>query len=252
MILEQYDYNKTAILNPNDFYSSVQNFPSHCVGVFSHIILQRILDSHECCEIARLSTANGKIPVWKLDYKGVSVAIYAALIGAPSCAGCMEEIAAMGGKKFLYFGSCGVLDPDIPDGEIIIVDSAVRDEGTSYHYLPPSDEILLNSRCVSAVASALADLNIEYKIGKTWTTDAIYRETRDKMQKRVESGCKVVDMECSALAAVAQFRGYDFAEFVYSADNLGGDEYDKRSLSEQGGSGADLYVKAALEAVIKL
>lgn len=252
MILEEYDNNRMAILNPPDFFDEIENFPRHCIGVFSHVVIKRMLDSFQRSEIAQLSTANGQYSVWKLIYKDVPVAVYTALVGAPACAACMEEIAAMGGRKFLYFGSCGVLDASIPDGEIIVVDSAIRDEGTSYHYLPPSDEIVLDKSCVSAVTSALDDLNINYQTGKTWTTDAIYRETRDKLQKRVESGCKTVDMECSALAAVAQFRSYDFAQFVYSADNLGGEEYDKRSLSEQGRSGADLYIQAALEAVIRL
>lgn len=252
MILEQYDLNKTAIINPNDFFDEIENFPKHCIGVFSHIIIDRMLFLYKHREITQLNTANGKISVFEINYNGVPIAVYTALIGAPACAGCMEEIAAMGGKKFLYFGSCGVLDPNISDGEIIVVDSAVRDEGTSYHYLPPSDEINLDGKCVLAVENALNRLSIKYQVCKTWTTDAIYRETRDKLQRRKESGCKTVDMECSALAAVAQFRGYKFAQFFYSADNLGGDEYDKRSLSEQGRNGADLYIKAALESVIEL
>ena len=66
--------------------------------------------------------------------------------------------------------------------------------------------------------------------GKDWTTDAPYRETRDKVLKRKEQGCVCVDMECSAMSAVAKFRGKELFQFFYAADNLDGAKWDQRSL----------------------
>ena len=69
--------------------------------------------------------------------------------------------------------------------------------------------------------------------GKVWTTDALFRETRSKVDKRKDSGCICVDMECSAMSAVSKFRNKDFFQFFYAADNLDSDKWDKRSLSNK-------------------
>lgn len=117
---------------------------------------------------------------------------------------------------------------------------AVRDEGTSYHYAPASDEIEVNKTISKdgitvpsikdTFIALLEETGIRYTIGKVWTTDAMYRETREKMEARKKAGCVAVDMECSALAAVAQFRGKNVFSFFYAADNLDTDEWDSRSL----------------------
>ena len=77
----------------------------------------------------------------------------------------------------------------------------------------------------------LNELHVKYTVGKTWTTDAFYRETLEKINRRKQQGCICVDMECSADAAVARFRGKDLIQFFYAADNLDSEEWDVRSLS---------------------
>ena len=87
--------------------------------------------------------------------------------------------------------------------------------------------------------SLLQEMNCSYTVGKVWTTDAAYRETRDKVNRRRESGCICVDMECSAVAALCSFRGKDALHFFYAADNLDGEKWDKRSL----GNDENLQIK---------
>ncbi|MBO5228427.1 MAG: hypothetical protein J6B39_05485 [Lachnospiraceae bacterium] len=77
----------------------------------------------------------------------------------------------------------------------------------------------------------LKEVGCTYRVGKVWTTDAFYRETRAKVARRKEQGCICVDMECSAVTAVAQFRGKEIFQFFQAADNLDGEVWDKRSLS---------------------
>lgn len=89
-------------------------------------------------KIAELYTANGAVPVYKIRYKNHPIAFYMSRVGAPACAAGFEEIVAMGAKKFVLFGSCGVLDDETLKDNIIIPVCAVRDEGTSYHYIAPS------------------------------------------------------------------------------------------------------------------
>lgn len=93
----------------------------------------------------------------------------------------------------------------------------------------------------------MEDLGLPFAEGKTWTTDAFYRETRGKMARRKEQGCLCVEMECASLAAVAQFRGVKFAEFFYVTDNLDGPVWDSGVLHQQGASMAEESVAAAVE-----
>ena len=123
-------------------------------------------------------------------------------------------------ETIIMFGTCGVLDKSIEECSIIIPNAAIRDEGTSYHYIPASDEIEETPKYIPEFVSILKEFNTHYTIGKTWTTDAFYRETPKKMAKRIESGCISVEMECAAATAVAKFREKEFFEFFYKVTHF--------------------------------
>lgn len=142
-------------------------------------------------------------------------------------------------EKLVLFGTCGVLDQDIEATSIIIPTSALRDEGDSYHYLPASDEVKVNKGILPLFQSFLDSHKVSYQKGKVWTTDAPYRETIGKMKHRKESGAIYVDMEYSAVAALADFRGFELCHFFYEADHLSEEKWDIRTLS----SHADLDSK---------
>ena len=137
----------------------------------------------------------------------------------------------LGVKKFIVFGNCGVLDSSIDDCAVIIPNKALRDEGTSFHYMAPSRSIELNKKYINEFKEVLSELGFDYVEGATWTTDAFYRETREKVSKRREEGAITVEMEASALQAVCDFRGCELFIFFYAGDSLAGEEWDKRSLS---------------------
>ena len=231
MILTEFDPNKLAVINPHDLLQPIEGMPKVAVTCYAKETFERMLAGFEAEQIAATSTANGIIPVYKVIYKGVEIALFMMGVGAPASAAMMEDIYQLGAEKIIIFGTCGVLEKSIDDCAIIIPNSAMRDEGTSYHYVPASDEIPVNEKYMSVFMGMLDELQIKYTVGKTWTTDAIYRETADKIKRRKEQGCICVDMECSADAAVAQFRGKDLVQFFYAADNLDAEEWDVRSLS---------------------
>ena len=183
--------------------------------------------------ISYLSSANGKVPIYKINYKGLEIAFFMSLVGSAACVVQYEEITALGLEKLIVFGTCGVLDKNIGDMAIIIPSSAIRDEGTSYHYMKSSDEVSVNEKYKEEFIEVLNEFECGYVEGKVWTTDAPYRETRAKVAKRKEQGCVCVDMECSALAAVSKFREKDLFQFFYAADNLDNVKWDKRSLSNE-------------------
>lgn len=231
MILEEFDPNKKAVINPIDIIDEEKAFPEIAVSCFSHVTLERLVKELDGVQIASIGNANMKTPIYKATYKNIAVALYMSDVGAPGCVAMLEEVFAMGVEKVILFGTCGVLNETIKDCSIIIPNSAVRDEGTSFHYAPASDEISVNRKYQETFIEVLNSHRCEYTIGKVWTTDAFYRETREKVNRRKEKGCICVDMECSAVAAVAEFRGKDVFQFFYVADNLDSEEWDQRSLS---------------------
>lgn len=135
---------------------------------------------------------------------------------------------------------------------MIIPTSAVRDEGTSYHYAPASDEIELDAHGIAVLEEVFKEKNLKYTKGKIWTTDAPYRETQGKMLRRKEAGCIAVDMECAALTALTRFRGVTFAQFVYASDNLDAEEWEQRGLTIRPISQKAKTFELAMECAIRL
>lgn len=231
MILEEFDTSLTAVINPWNIIKPVEGIPRVAVACYSHVTFERIVGELGAHIIAETSSANGIKPIYKAKYKDTEVAIFMIDVGAPMSVGMLEDVYQMGVQKVIIFGTCGVLDSSIEDCSIIIPEIAVRDEGTSYHYADPTDEIGVNDKYISTLKNLLNELRVKYTIDKVWTTDAFYRETQDKVNRRKEQGCICVDMECSANAAVAQFRGKELVQFFYAADNLDSEQWDVRSLS---------------------
>ncbi len=231
MLLEEFDSNRNAVINAFDIIQPIKNIPPIAVSCFSRITFDRLLKELNGVPIASTGTANMDIPIYKVIYNGIEMALFMSYVGAPGCIAILEDVFAMGIEKIVLFGTCGVLDAGIKDCSIIIPNAAVRDEGTSFHYAPASDEIKVNIKYQDEFIEILNRHKCSYTVGKVWTTDGCYRETREKVNKRKENGCICVDMECSAVAALAGFREKEVFHFFYAADNLDNDEWDARSLA---------------------
>ena len=240
MLLQEFDKNNKAVLDPLELYKPIKNFPKIAVSCFSSATFNRMRSDLKADEIiAEISFANLKINVYKATYKNVSIALYTSYVGAAGCVSMTENIFAFGAEKIVLFGNCGVLDKTIEDCGIIIPTSALRDEGTSFHYASESNEIIVNPKYIENFKQILSDAGINYRTGKTWTTDGFWRETRDKVQRRKEAGAICVEMECSAMAALAQFRHKDIFQFFYAGDNLDAPKWEARSID----SATNLEVK---------
>lgn len=231
MILDAFDPDPRAVINPEDTVTRPAGFPRIAVSCFSHVTMGRLTQALDAEQIACIHVANLSIPLYRARYHGLDVALFTSYVGAPGCVSVLEDLFAMGARQVVLFGTCGVLDASIADLSIIIPDRAVRDEGTSYHYAPASDEIEVNPRHRADFIDILNRHGCSYTVGKVWTNDAIYRETHEKVRRRRESGCVCVDMECSAVAALAAFRDRDVFHFFYAADHLAEEAWNPRSLS---------------------
>lgn len=148
-------------------------------------------------------------------------------IGGPLCGGMMEEAISMGIQRILFCGGGGVLTK-LPVGHCIIIDSAIRDEGLSYHYAKPSREMVMSPSVVNRLDEALTLAGIPHTIGKTWTTDAFYRETKSRVERRKAEGAILVEMEQAGLMAVAQFRNVKYGAVIYAGDDLTEAVWDSR------------------------
>ena len=209
------------LINPGDV-------PEHAIACFFQDVISKLVQDHGARVVKHLRSEIGSHPVYELDVDGRRLAVFHPGVGAPLCAAMLEEVIALGCRKFVACGGAGVLKPDIAVGHVLVPVTAVRDEGTSYHYLPPSREVSAAPAAVAAIEETLRVDGAPYLLAKTWTTDAIYRETRDKIQKRAEEGCIAVEMEAAAFFAVAQFRGVPFGQILYGGDDLSGAEWDSR------------------------
>jgi len=213
----EFDPNLEAILEPGHLISP-RPVPERCVVCFFQEVISRVVESGCARVIAESRSEIGVHPLYEMAYKGTPVAFFHPGVGAPLAAGLLEETIARGCRKFIACGGCGVLSREIAVGHLIVPTSAVRDEGTSYHYLPPSREVQPSPAGVAAIEKVLNAHQVEYLRAKTWTTDAIYRETADRAAARLAEGCLSVEMEAAAFFAVAQFRQVEFAQILYGGD----------------------------------
>ena len=231
MLLHEFDPQADAVINPDIIHKPVEGFPETVISIFHHALFQKIVDFLGGVKIAETKDVDGHWPVYKVYYKGQDFALYKARLGAPACVGCFEDIIPMGCRRIILLGNCGVLDRSIKDCGIIIPTRAIRDEGTSYHYVPAADYIDVNKKYIPEFTEVLKEFGYPYVMGTTWTTDAFYRETRDKIARRKEMGAVCVEMECSAMQAMCDFRGVEFFQYLYAGDNLDHSSWDPRSLS---------------------
>lgn len=253
MILEEFDQATEAVINPWDMIKKQPGFPKVGVSCFARVTFDRMLQELGGQVIAQSRVADMVIPIYQAEYRGMELALFMSDVGAPACVGLLEDVFEMGLEKLVLFGTCGVLDAGIKDCSVIIPNRAVRDEGTSYHYAPPSEEIDVNPRYIEEFIEILEGHNCHYTVGKVWTTDAIYRETREKVKRRKENGCICVDMECSAVAALAGLRKKEVFQFFYAADNLDSEIWDRRSLlSEDNVLEKDRIAQLALELAVMM
>jgi len=140
--------------------------------------------------------------------------------GSPITAELAEEFAAMGAHRMILMTWGGILQPGMKAGDIVVVEKAIRDEGTSYHYLPPSKYVEASLSLADELADAISSLGGSCTRGITWTTDAPYRETVEEIKQYQAEGVKTVEMESAGLFTIGQVRGLETTSVVIGMDSL--------------------------------
>ena len=229
----EFDEDKNAFIRPLKIIQAIDGIAESCTLCFFSEAIEKILAEYANKIVSHFKSEGINFPLYELDYKGKKINLIQAAVGGPLAAGQIEELAAMGCKRFIACGMCGVLQKEIAVGHLIIPTAAVRDEGTSYHYIKPSREIAANKRIVQVIENKLTEEKIPFIKAKTWTTDAFYRETPQKIAQRKNEGCVTVEMEASAYIAASEYNNVEFGQILCSGDSLAGEDWDYRQYNKR-------------------
>ena len=246
--LLEFDMEQTAVINPTHEKLNLK-LPKKCVFAFIGEFIDQYASKANSQKVTEFVSATKPYPIYITKYKGEEVVLCQAPVGAAAAAQILDWLIGYGVREIISAGSCGALE-NFPESTFLIPCKALRDEGTSYHYALPSRFIEVSEKARKAIEEALLEHGMKYQEVITWSTDGFFRETKEKIAYRKSEGCSVVEMECSALAAVSAFRGATWGMILYTADSLADvDKYDERNW---GGNAYEYALLLCLDAVIKL
>lgn len=158
--------------------------------------------------------------------KNEGISLTGPMVGAPYAVMILETLIAWGARKFVFLGWCGAISKQVKIGDIVLPTSAIIDEGTSGHYTPDRGNSQPSRDMVGSIKAMLRENGVEFHDGPVWTTDAVFRETRDKVQAYQREGILAVEMETSAVFSVAEFRTVEAAAMLVVSDELSGNEWE--------------------------
>ena len=227
--LFEYDATSPEVIPPAHEFGDCR-FPKKCLFAFLGDTIHRYAEAKHAEKRCEFCTVSATYPIYVLEENGEEICLAQAPVGAPPASSMLDALIASGCRSILALGSCGVLEK-LPENAFLVPTRALRDEGSSYHYLPASRYIELDSEVLATVESVLKTEGLPFVPCTSWTTDAFYRETKDMVAYRRSEGCLCVEMECAALAACARLRGAAFGQLLFTADSLACiHDYDARNF----------------------
>lgn len=160
--------------------------------------------------------------VYTRSGKDMGFSLTGPFIGAPHAAMLLENLVCLGINQVIFMGWCGSVSPEACIGDILVPTCAFSDEGTSRHYGLDDSAVCVEpaTSLQTLLSETCQDQGLSFKQGPMWTTDAIYRETPEKIDFYRKTGALAVDMELSALCSVATFRGIDLAAVMVVSDEV--------------------------------
>ena len=247
--LTEFDADSSVLIEPESGSTSGV-IPEHAVICFFRDVIDEVCGDGRAEVVATFTWEHGTHELFSLPVGDRRVAVFHPGVGAPLACGLFEEVIATGCRKFVACGGAGAVVPGLALGHVVVPDAAVRDEGTSFHYLPPSRQVGADPAVTAVLRAVLDERAVPYAVGTTWTTDAPYRETRAKVAARRREGCLTVEMETAALLAVARHRGVTFGQYLYAGDDVSGETWDHRHW-QTSSARRDLF-RLSVEAVLRL
>jgi len=172
--------------------------------------------------------------MYSVEADGRTCGLIARTIGGPYAVLIAEQLLAAGAKLIVGITSAGRVAPSLPLPSIVVATAAIRDEGTSHHYLPPTEKIECPTAIRSTLVRELHALGVCVEEGLVWTTDAPYRETAAQLRHWAMRGALAVEMQAASLFAFATARGANIALIarVSNAVDHQGDQFDTGTHQE--------------------
>ncbi len=189
-------------------------------------------------------------------YRGSKIVVALPFPGSPAAVAALEVLTAMGGRVFIVVGRVGAIHPELDIGDVVIPTWGLREEGASFHYIPdrgyiPTPDMELAETLYRQATALAKKRRISIVKGGVWTTDAIFRETLDKVIEYSQKGVYGVDMESTALMTVARYRSVKLAIISSVSDKLQHDgRWVKGFQSRRLRTTEKLVVQAALNTII--
>ncbi|MCR5846088.1 MAG: nucleoside phosphorylase [bacterium] len=225
----EYDESSQEVISPG-FGWNGGSLPEKCLFAFLGDVVHEYAEKNDVEVVGTLVTVSHNIDIYVVHEENEDICMVQSPIGAAASTRVLDTLVYCGCNKVIAVGSCGVL-ANFEENSFIVPTKALRAEGTSYHYLPPSRYIELDEEPVAVLKDTFEKHGLPFETCTTWSTDGFLRETMDMVRYRLEEGCSVVDMECAALAACCRKRGAMFGQFLFTADSLANvDEYDARDF----------------------
>ncbi len=244
----EFDSEPVAVISPTHENLGLE-LPKKCVFAFLGGYIDEYANRTASKQVSVFVSATKQYPIYITKYKGEDVVLCQAPVGAAPATQILDWLIGYGVREIISAGSCGALEK-FPESTFLVPYKALRDEGTSYHYAPPSRFAEINERARKAIEETIIEHGMKYQEVITWSTDGFFRETKEKVAYRKSEGCEVVEMECSALAACAGLRNATWGMILYTADSLADvDKYDERNW---GGNAYEYALTLCLDAVINI
>ena len=159
------------------------------------------------------------------DYPSVALTKFG--LTSPLNAMGLDLVIAWGVKQVIFIGTACSLQKNLSCGDLIVVERSIRDEGTSYHYLPYSKYVYPSEKLTDKLLLALKNMNMPYTFGTIWTTDGFYRETEPEIVQYQKEGVLGVEMETAGLFSVAAFNHIDIVALLTVTDSFANLKYEK-------------------------
>jgi len=180
---------------------------------------------------------------------GETVGIVGCVVGAPFAVLVAEELFACGCRFLLSLTSAGQIVPAGAPPYFVVIERAMRDEGTSYHYMAPSEFAEADPRLVKLVMRAFKRQRLPVFVGTSWTTDAPFRETARAIDHAKAKGVLAVEMEAAALYAFARARSVPVLCLAHVTNTMGQSERDFEKGTAHGANNALVMLDAIVQAV---
>ena len=217
MVSQKNNVPKTPLVRPQNLLRKVEVCPQALV-IFGFFNWDSLLTE------ARLVPGSRKdikfCSLHTVMVKDQPITLVGGVMGAPMAAMVLEVLIAFGARHIIGVGSCGSLDKNLRVGQLVIPQNAIPDEGTSSHYPLPGKKIGASPRILKMIQSLCDKKSQTWACGKVWTTDAVFRETRQKIKMAQQKKARAVEMELSAFFKVGAFYGAEVGALLVVSDEL--------------------------------